>query len=95
MHALPPMQMTARALILQKPRHGAGLGVMLVGKGGAADEVGGASPCSSGFLQLGAVRGRGRCAGQLRQRAGAVGPVALAVSFGGLGCFGSIPGSPW
>ena len=44
-------------------RAGVGLGVMLVGKGGAADEVGGASPCSSGFLQLGGVRGRGRCAG--------------------------------
>ena len=40
-----------------------GLGVMLVGKGGAADEVEGASPCSSGFLQLVGVLGRGRCAG--------------------------------
>ena len=40
----------------------AGLGVMLVGKGGAADEGGGASACSSGFLQLVGVLGRGRCA---------------------------------
>ena len=52
-----------RARILQKPRRGAGLGVMLVGKGGDADEVEGASPCSSGFLQLVGVLGRGRCAG--------------------------------
>ena len=40
----------------------AGLGVMLVGKGGAADEGGGDSPSSSGFLQLVGVLGRGRCA---------------------------------
>eukprot|EP01043_Picozoa_sp_COSAG02_P000609 COSAG02_NODE_11_length_58539_cov_103.119473_28_plen_120_part_00 len=40
-----------------------GLGVMLVGKGGAAGERGGASACSSGSLQLGGVRGRGRYAG--------------------------------
>eukprot|EP01043_Picozoa_sp_COSAG02_P005289 COSAG02_NODE_142_length_34188_cov_183.180791_28_plen_81_part_00 len=40
-----------------------GLGVMLVGKGGAAGERGGASACSSGSLQLGCVRGRGRYAG--------------------------------
>ena len=36
---------------------------MLVGKGGAADEGGGDSPSSSGFLQLVGVLGRGRCAG--------------------------------
>ena len=36
---------------------------MLVGKGGAAGERGGASACSSGSLQLGGVRGRGRYAG--------------------------------
>ena len=32
--------------------------------------------------------------GQLRQRAGVVRPAELAVVFGFLGCFGSIPGSP-
>ena len=38
----------------------------------------------------------GECvAGQLRERAGTGGPAALAVFFSGLGCFGSIPGSPW
>ena len=31
--------------------------------------------------------------GQLRQRAGVVRPAELAVVFGFLGCFGSIPGS--
>ena len=40
----------------------AGLGVMLVGKGRPAGERGGPSPCSSGFLQLVGVLGRGRCA---------------------------------
>ena len=40
-----------------------GLGVMLVGKGGAAGERGGPSPSSSGFLQLVGVLERGRCAG--------------------------------
>ena len=39
-----------RARILQKPRRGAGLGVMLVGKGGDDGEAGGASPSSSVFL---------------------------------------------
>ena len=47
------------ARILQNPRRGAGLGMMLVGKGGPADEVGRASPCSSGFLQLGSGGGGG------------------------------------
>ena len=40
----------------------AGLGVMLVGKGGAADEGGGDSPSSSGFLQSVGLLGWGRCA---------------------------------
>ena len=40
------------------------------------------------------VRGGGDVRGQLRQRAGAGRPAALAVSFGGLGCSGFIPGSP-
>ncbi len=39
-----------------------GLGVMLVGKGGAAGERGGPSPSSSGLLQVVGVLGRGRCA---------------------------------
>ena len=47
-------------------------------------------PCS-----WGACGGGGNVRGQLRQRAGAGGPAALAVSFGGLGCSGFIPGSPW
>jgi hypothetical protein len=47
--------------ILQKARRGAGLGVMLVEQGGAADEGGGDSPSSSAFLQLVGVLGRGRC----------------------------------
>ena len=47
-------------------------------------------PCS-----WGACGGGGDVRGQLRLRAGAGGPAALAVSFGGLGCFGYIPGSPW
>ena len=46
-------------------------------------------PCS-----WGACGGGGDVRGQLRQRAGVGGPAALAVSFGGLGCFGSIPSSP-
>ena len=41
-----------------------------------------------------ACGGGGDVRGQLRQRAGAGGPAALAVSFGGLGCSGFIPGSP-
>ena len=59
----PRRRAGARARARASRPGGVGLGVMLVGKGGAADEVGGASPCSSGFLQLGGVRGRGRCAG--------------------------------
>ena len=39
-------------------------------------------------------RDRSLHANKLRQRAGVGGPAALAVSFGGLGCFGSIRGSP-
>ena len=41
----------------------AGLGVILVGKGWVADEAGGGSPSSSGFLQLVRVPERERCAG--------------------------------
>lgn len=62
MHAGPPMQMTARAFC-KKRDPAAGLGVMLVGKGGVADEGGGDSPSSSGFLQLVRVPERERCAG--------------------------------
>ena len=45
----------------KKRAHGAGLGVVLVEQGGAADEGGGDSPSSSAFLQLVGVLGRGRC----------------------------------
>jgi hypothetical protein len=79
---------------LQKARRGAGLGVMLVEQGGAADEGGGDSPSSSALLQLVGVLGGDDVGGQLRQRAGVVRPAELAVVFGLLGCFGSIPGSP-
>eukprot|EP01043_Picozoa_sp_COSAG02_P046075 COSAG02_NODE_4278_length_5555_cov_5.837243_3_plen_86_part_00 len=41
----------------------AGLGVMLVGKGGAADEGGGDSACSSAELQLVGILRRGKCSG--------------------------------
>ena len=40
-----------------------GLGVMLVGKGGDADEGGGAGACGSGLLQSVGVLGRGACSG--------------------------------
>ena len=49
MHAVSPMQMTARAFCKMRDL-AAGLGVMLVGKGGDDGEAGGASPSSSGFL---------------------------------------------
>ena len=49
MHARPTMQMTARAFCKMRDL-AAGLGVMLVGKGGDDGEAGGASPSSSGFL---------------------------------------------
>ena len=49
MHAVSPMQMTARAFCKLRDL-AAGLGVMLVGKGGDDGEAGGASPSSSGFL---------------------------------------------
>ena len=64
MHSVGPMQMTARAFCKKRAiRPAAGLGVMLVGKGGVADEAGGDSPSSSGFLQLVRVPERERCAG--------------------------------
>ena len=62
MHAVATMQMTARAFC-KKRDPAAGLGVMLVGKGGVADEGGGGSPSSSRFLQLVRVPERERCAG--------------------------------
>jgi len=52
MHEVSPMQMTrmtARAFCKMRDL-AAGLGVMLVGKGGDDGEAGGASPSSSGFL---------------------------------------------
>ena len=62
MHVGTPMQMIARAFCKMRDLV-AGLGVMLVGKGGVADEGGGDSPSSSGFLQLVRVPERERCAG--------------------------------
>ena len=41
----------------------AGLGVMLVGEGGADGEAGGDSACSSAELQLVGVLRRGKCSG--------------------------------
>ena len=62
MHAVATMQIAARAFCKMRDL-AAGLGVMLVGKGGDDGEAGGASPCSSVFLQSVGVLGRGRCAG--------------------------------
>eukprot|EP01043_Picozoa_sp_COSAG02_P045108 COSAG02_NODE_4093_length_5795_cov_3.111482_5_plen_84_part_00 len=56
------MQMTARAFCKMRDL-AARLGVMLVGKGGDDGEAGGASPCSSAFLQSVGVQVWGRCAG--------------------------------
>ena len=71
-----------------------GLGVMLVRKGGAADEGGGDSPSSSGFLQSVGLLGWGRCVVVLAvtgwQRSNWWNP--RSSSFGGLGCSGSIAG---
>ena len=61
-HPCKPMHSRAR-IFCKKRDPAAGLGVMLVGKGGVADEGGGDSPSSSGFLQLVRVPERERCAG--------------------------------
>ena len=57
-----------------------GLGVMLVGKGGDADEGGGAGACGSGFLQSVGVLGRGACSG-VAAAAGRVGGTGVTQSW--------------
>ena len=58
MHSPPRIDERARGFC-KKARRGAGLGVMLVGEGGADGEGGGDSACSFGFLQSVGVLGRG------------------------------------
>ena len=70
---------------------------MLVGKGGAAGDgrnAGELALVAQDPRSWGVWGGAGDVRGKLQQRAGAGGPVALSVSFGGLGCSGSIPGCP-
>ena len=71
----PVSALHARARMLQKAPG-------LVGNAGELALVA-RDPCS-----WGACGGGGDVRGQLRLRAGAGGPAALAVSFGALGCFG-------
>ena len=94
MHAQPPMQMTARAFC-KKRDPAAGLGVMLVGRVGLLMKAGGIALLAPDSCSSCVCRSGSDVRGQLRQRARAVGPAELAVVFGGLGCSGSIPGSPW
>eukprot|EP01043_Picozoa_sp_COSAG02_P035772 COSAG02_NODE_2581_length_8490_cov_31.587534_10_plen_64_part_01 len=64
---------------------------MLVGKGGDAGNAGELALVAQDPCSWGAYGSGGDMRGQLRQWVGVGGPAALAVSFGGLGCFGSIP----
>ena len=90
MQSPPCMQMTARAFC-KKRDPAARLGVMLVRKGGVADEGGGDSPSNSGFLQLVRVPERERCAGAAAATcAGGRTGGTRGRHFGGLGCSGSI-----
>ena len=72
-----------------------GMGGLLVGEGGADGEAGGDSACSLAELQLVGVLRRRKCSGVAAatgredKTSGARGRLA-----GGLGCSGSIPGSP-
>ena len=96
MHLVPPMQISeiTDSAFCKKRARGAGLGVVLVEQGGAADEGGGDSPSSSAFLQLVGVLGRGRCGraaaatGRGGQTGGTRGRLRL------LGLFRLDPGQP-